>query len=206
MIPATCVLDDCTRGGKLRRGLCGAHYQNLKKQDRLGEFAAKLIHPGATLDERLRHHGWTVMPSGCWEWKAYRNPKGYGMLAAGGGNNPMLANRAAYRAWIGELEDGQVVCHTCDNPPCINPAHLFPGTRVENNDDMRKKLRVANGERSGVHKLKDVEVDRLRDMYATGLHTQAVVGNAFGVSASLVSMIVNRRRRGQATNPPLPQR
>lgn len=201
-----CRLDDCTRGGKLRRGLCGAHYQYFKKYGQLDQFAPKLIHPDATLDERLRHHGWTVTPSGCWEWDAYRNPKGYGMLAAGGGNNPMLANRAAYLAWVGELEDGQVVCHTCDNPPCINPAHLFPGTRVINNDDMRRKLRVANGERSGGHKLKDHDVERLRAMYATGRHSQKEVAEVFGISDGMVSMIVNYRRRARVTNPPLPQR
>jgi hypothetical protein len=205
MIPGVCLLDGCTRGGKLRRGLCGAHYQYLKKHDQLDQFASKLIHATATLDERLRHHGWTVTPSGCWEWKAYRNPKGYGMLAAGIGR-PVLATRAAYVAWIGELEDGEVVCHTCDNPPCINPAHLFTGTRVDNNEDMRLKLRVANGERSGVHKLKDQDVERLRAMYASGRHSQKEVAEVFGVSDALVSMIVNYRRRARVTNPPLLRR
>lgn len=204
MIPM-CALDGCDRGGKLRRGLCGAHYQHYKKHDRLGEFASKLIHPGATLDERLRHHGWDVMPSGCWEWKASRNGKGYGQLAADIGR-PMLANRAAYMAWIGDLEDGQVVCHTCDNPPCINPAHLFAGTRVINNDDMRRKLRVANGERSGTHKLMDVQIEQVRAMYATGEHNQRAVAGHFGITQGMVSMIINGRRRGAVTNPPLRQR
>lgn len=201
MKESVCRLDGCNRGGKLRRGLCGAHYQYLKKHDQLGAFASKLIHPGATLDERLRHHGWNVTASGCWEWKASRNGKGYGQLAAAIGR-PMLANRAAYMAWVGELGEDDMVCHTCDNPPCINPAHLFLGTRKDNNRDMARKLRSANGERSGVHKLKDHEVARLRAMYATGRHSQKEVAEVFGVSNGMVSMIVNYRRRARVTNPP----
>jgi DNA-binding CsgD family transcriptional regulator len=202
MSNATCVLEDCNNGGKLRRGLCGKHYQWFKARDELGNFQSKLIHLGATLDERLRHHGWTVTPSGCWEWKASRNDSNYGQLAVGG-DRPMLANRAAFLAWVGDLAQGEVVCHTCDNPPCINPDHLFRGTRADNNVDMARKLRSANGERSGVHKLTDVQIEQILGMYAKGSHTQKAVARAFGISQGMVSMIINRRRRGHLTNPPL---
>ena len=202
MNKGTCKFDNCTNNNRLRRGLCGKHYQWVTKHGKLADYDRKLIHIDATLDERLRHHGWTVTPSGCWEWKASRNPNNYGQLATGS-NRPMLANRAAYTAWIGELPEGAIVCHTCDNPPCINPAHLFAGTNQDNALDMARKRRSANGERSGVHKLTDSEVDLVREMYASGKHKQREVAEAFGVSQSLVSMIVSRHRRGWETNPPL---
>ncbi|QDG61200.1 HNH endonuclease [Pseudarthrobacter sp. NIBRBAC000502771] len=204
MDKATCKFDGCANDGRLRRGLCGKHYQWVTKHGKLADYDRKLIHTDATLDERLRHHGWTVTESGCWEWKASRNGNNYGQLATGG-TRPMLATRAAYTAWIGDLPEGAVVCHACDNPPCINPAHLFAGTHQDNADDMARKRRSANGERSGVHKLPDANVDEIRGLYSSGAYLQRELAEAFGVTQSAVSMIVNRRRRGRETNPPLPK-
>lgn len=71
---------------------------------------------------------------GCWEWTGHVDPKGYGRCAKVMGE--VLTHRIAYQEFIGPIPNGLHVLHSCDNPPCINPAHLRVGT---NNDNMRDR-------------------------------------------------------------------
>ena len=89
-----------------------------------------------TASERLAH---TITKSGCWEWDGYKNSAGYGVLSYQ--SQMYLAHRLAYETWIGPIPDGLLVCHTCDNPPCINPDHLYVGTQQDNMKDMAKRKR-----------------------------------------------------------------
>lgn len=93
---------------------------------------------GATAEERLRHFGWTETSDGCWEFNGARSA-GYGRLWLNG--RMRTAHRTAYEAWVGPVSDKQVVMHSCDNPPCINPAHLRAGTQADNLADMTAKGR-----------------------------------------------------------------
>lgn len=192
-----CVEDGCERE-HYGRGWCRFHYQRAYLAGRLEDRPRELVRPTATLDERLRHFGWTVTRHGCWEWNGGRNATGYGQLAVGAGR-PWLASRAAYTAWVGPIPDGQVVCHTCDNPPCINPSHLFAGRRRDNNRDMADKRRSSNGERRPQHKLKDVQVAEIRRAYIRGGPTQRALAKQYGVSQQLISHLVRGSRRVHAT-------
>lgn len=197
---------DCSEAGCERRyygrGLCSKHYQRAKYHGNLDRYTRKKVRDGAPLDERLRNIGWTVTESSCWEWNGYRNPAGYGRLAVGrfrNGNNhrsvPMLANRAAYIAWVGPLADGAVVCHSCDNPPCINPDHLFVGTHADNQRDMVNKGRTRRGENRKDHRLTDAQVLEVRRLYSAGGVSQKALASEFGVSQQLVSHLVRGSRR-----------
>jgi hypothetical protein len=80
-----------------------------------------------------------ILKSGCWEWqRALRNT--YGVMKYEGKNES--AHRLSYRAFRGEIPDGLLVCHKCDNRKCINPKHLFIGTYSDNTRDCLEKGRL----------------------------------------------------------------
>ena len=85
--------------------------------------------------------------NGCWEWQFFKNKKGYGMFQLSK-YKATLAHRTAYKLYVGEFDDSLCVLHKCDNPKCVNPEHLFLGTREDNNKD--RNLKGREGDRSGI--------------------------------------------------------
>lgn len=70
--------------------------------------------------------------SGCWDWtKSFRN--GYGVLSLSGKNHS--AHRLSYQVFKGNIPEGMLICHSCDNKKCINPDHLFIGSYSDNTKD-----------------------------------------------------------------------
>lgn len=98
----------------------------------------------------------------CWEWQKGRHGDGYGQISING--VVLYAHRLSYKVFKGYLSKHDVVMHTCDNPPCVNPNHLIKGTRKTNSDDKIKKGRdrKAVGSKNGRSKLtEDMESIRL---------------------------------------------
>lgn len=83
----------------------------------------------------------SVTASGCWEWKGSLSRSGYGKIKWRTFGD-LRVDRVAALLWLGmRLDDSHLVCHSCDNPPCFNPAHLFIGTAKDNQVDSVKKRR-----------------------------------------------------------------
>jgi hypothetical protein len=119
--------------------------------------------PGKTLQQWLVE---AVIAHGdsdeCLVWPFNLNGRGYGMLRV---NMRMQgAHKIAYRRFKGEVSDGMLVCHTCDNPPCFNPRHLFCGTSTDNEQDKKAKHRHLFGVRHHQAKLTDAQVIEMRSL------------------------------------------
>lgn len=126
---------------------------------------------------------------GCWPWPMYCNDDGYGLTKLNG--KTTVATRVAYQLEVGPIPDGMNICHSCDNPPCVRPSHLFPGTQKMNCDDAKAKDRHCRGERQGKSKLTDDDVRFIRSQ--SDVMTQTALAEMFGIRQSTIWVIIRRR-------------
>ena len=161
-------------------------------------------------EDKLRVRFWSKVDKGesggCWLWTACTHSFGYGLFAFRG--KQKRAHRVAWVFANGEIADGLCVLHKCDTPGCVNPDHLFLGTRADNTQDMMRKRRnafvVHLGERHGGSKLTWAEVREIRRLFeerggklgrgryvrnGKGI-TQVELAERFGVSPVLVGKIL----------------
>ena len=119
---------------------------------------------------------------GCWLWLGSRNRRGYGYFYVNGG--VVRAHRAAWEFANGPIPDGLLVCHTCDNPPCVRPDHLWLGTYVDNarDRDAKGRMPVRAGEAQSAARLTE---DAVRQIRASKL-SQPALARQFGVSQRLI--------------------
>lgn len=157
-----------------------------------------------SLDERF----WAKVrrDASCWEWTARRTPSGYGTIKVGTATR--LAHRVSWELHFGAIPDGMCILHRCDNPPCVNPAHLFLGMQLDNVRDREAKGRASHGEKHGEvmrrtfarlgpavsgeqhprAKLRREQAEEIRRRYRRG--NGCDLAKEFGVSRSLVRWIV----------------
>lgn len=144
----------------------------------------------------------------CWPWQGYCEPHGYGRLSISG--RIARAHRLAYEFTYGPIAEGQVIRHTCDNPPCCNPAHLLAGSQADNVADRDARGRTARGDRAGARtkpehhrsllgeesptaKLTEAQVRAIRESYRTGGIGARPLARLYQVSRSLIRAIVQGR-------------
>lgn len=136
-------------------------------------------------------------PDECWPWTGARTRDGYGSISRGDGTTrSMLTHRAAYLIANGELPADIEVCHSCDNPPCCNPAHLFSGTHTVNMRDAKDKGRMigpgrARETRNGGNKYSPETIQLVRAL--GGTMSQQRIADQIGMGQSHVSRILRRK-------------
>jgi hypothetical protein len=141
-----------------------------------------------TFYERMDHYtDKSGGPDTCWAWKASKNGIGYGKIYCDG--RLLLAHRVVWERTNGPITNGLGVLHRCDNPSCVNPAHLRAGTAKDNVQDMLAKWRGCHGVRQGAAKLTDEKVQAIR----RDTRPQHVIAKEYGVAQSNISLIKQGR-------------
>ncbi len=152
----TCSVESCDKKHEAK-GYCSTHYKRLKttgkiNNDRdLSDFERFLT--------KFKKNN-----NGCWEWSDSLTDRGYGQFGAKG--TTIRAHRFSYENYIGLIPNGMIICHKCDNPPCVNPDHLFLGTHKINSVDRENKGRrkISFGEESTNSKLNNNTVTEIKNL------------------------------------------
>ena len=131
---------------------------------------------------------------GCWEWQGALSDTGYGSFRVThtGKSRSAGAHRVSYRTYVGVIPDGDCVLHRCDNKLCVNPGHLFTGTRADNMIDKVAKGRQTVGSLFPHSKLTETSVAEMRRRYAGGERVGRLA-KEFGVSSGTASVAIHRK-------------
>jgi hypothetical protein len=137
-------------------------------------------------------------PDECWHWTGGLNHAGYGRIEMKchrlGIREQYLAHVLSYELQVGEVPGDLELCHSCDNPPCVNPAHLSPGTHLKNMQDCKERRRNFRpiGELSGRAKLTADKVVEIRRLAASGM-SDPELGRAFNVHPQSIWCVRHRK-------------
>jgi hypothetical protein len=133
----------------------------------------------------------------CWLWTGSVVAEGYGVLWKDGKN--VRAHRISWELHYGPIPDGMKVCHKCDNPPCVNPSHLFLGTNRDNTQDSISKGRYKSnwpgygGSDHPMAILTEDAVAHIRATYKKGVVSMKSFADRFGVSIGTIAAVVHGR-------------
>ena len=187
---SVCCIKGCNRKS-IALGLCPLHY----RRNRLyGSPVASKWHSGtarhkSTEDrfmERVRK------TDGCWLWLGSKDQDGYPMFQASIRDMKFRkGHRVSYALFRGPVTEGMMVCHTCDNPSCVNPDHLFLGTGLDNMQDKiaKGRSRVPIGEKSPHAKITEEQAQAI----LADPRPYTVIAEHYGIAAATVGSIKQRQ-------------
>lgn len=127
----------------------------------------------------------------CWIWVGCKDKDGYGKITYKA--KDCRAHRESYRVFNGPISRGMIICHTCDNPSCVNPKHLWLGTHEDNVRDMYNKGRN-NPNMGNSLKVSKPDVERIRRLLEETSLTQKEIAELFNVNQITISRIFRRTR------------
>ena len=129
----------------------------------------------------------------CWLWTGSKDTQGRGQFWVREKQHSVRAHRVAYELCIGKIPADLFCCHTCDNPSCVKPAHLFLGTQKDNMADCSKKDRTPHGTEHHKAKLSPESVRQIRVLYRTGNFSQRGLALEFGVCQRTICQVLVKR-------------
>jgi hypothetical protein len=138
-------------------------------------------------DIKKRFWKYVIKTESCWNWTGATDSFGYGHIGTYIPKRTMIkAHRLSYEMHNGKIPKGLLVCHTCDNPKCVNPKHLWLGTIQDNMDDRTRKMRSS-------HKINKEIAERIRSMYIPYRVSFRELGQRFGICGGTVSDIIHNK-------------
>lgn len=150
--------------------------------------------PDFHLQDRIKRRSIISPENGCWEWSGAKTV-GYGRITIGSRSDgtrreSYAAHRASYEAFIGIVPDGYDVCHQCDNRGCVNPEHLFVGTRKDNMQDCINKNRFVyiEPQRGELHPQAKLSAQDVKEIRSTN-YSSNKLGSLYGVSGRQIRSI-----------------
>ena len=161
-------------------------------------MSAGRVHRTRPVTERLWARVAKGGPDDCWPWLGYCRQNGHGAIARGRrGEGLDGTHRVAWESANGPIPDGLIVRHTCDNPPCCNPAHLLVGTQADNIRDAVERGRLAREFRMPHTVLSDADVAFIRaHFWRNGYWTNSrELADRFGVSRDHITRIARGAAR-----------
>lgn len=180
-----CASEGCT-GWAWARGYCDPHYQKLKREGRIK--ATRIVgDPVARFRASYEANGET----GCWEWTAWIHPNGYGVVTMGGKSKKVRAHRFSWELHNAPIPDGLFVLHRCDNRRCVNPAHLFLGTKGDNMRDCVAKGRHPAKPGATNRKITAQMALAIRVLFARGKHSMTGLAATYGVSIQTILAVLH---------------
>lgn len=167
-------------------------------EEGLNQFAErKLLEETGKKAEDLKIRFWKKVSKQkedeCWIWNAYKHKKGYGYFHANG--SVMKSHRISFILENKTLiPKGMCICHSCDNPSCVNPNHLWMGTNMDNiKDSLMKGRRIGlRGEKNNSCKLKSKEVLKIRELFLQKIKAKHIA-KMFNIGISMIYAIKQRR-------------
>jgi len=192
-----CIVPAC-KSRKLAKGMCSKHYSRLR---RYGDISFTTLQRGegaTSIDRfwsRVNKNGAMQphMQTQCWEWQRSPSEKQHGAITVDG--RRWMVHRFSWYLLTGQEPQFNIL-HKCDNPPCVNPDHLYEGTQADNVRDMMERNRCQTGERRRDAKLTDDQVRQVYDLCKT--MSPKIIAQQFGVSRQLISSIKFGRGRKTA--------
>ena len=181
-IVKVCSIKNCDHVSR-KRGWCVMHYARWRSH---GTHELLL-----TLTPKQRFLMRVVKTGSCWLWNSGNNKGGYGTINIDG--KEIKAHRFSWIIYRGEIPDDKCVLHKCDVPACVNPAHLFVGTQLDNVRDCVQKgrHRLMRGEENGNAKITWKQVAEIRKIGSR--IPQTTLARQFGVSQRIISLVLRRQ-------------
>ena len=194
-----CSVAGCDRPYSCK-GLCSMHYKRKWRTGTTRESDSLRGKRYVSAEDRFNQSYLVDAETGCWNWQNFVTPGRYGTITVNG--KAMRAHRYSWSRLNGDIPQGMVICHKCDNPSCVNPDHLFIGTRQDNEKDKVSKGRQAKGRRlaeaQGNHVRcgEQCPTSKLTDSVVTSIRndprSQRVIADEYGTTQSNVYRIKNR--------------
>lgn len=129
-----------------------------------------------------RFLSYVLKTDSCWIWNGLRFPSQYGRFAG------EYAHRFAYKAFKGQIKEGLCVCHSCDNPSCVNPEHLWLGTMADNMKDRDLKGR---GKPKSLSERQIIEIKKMYKWRSKNNNSNVLAGR-YGVNANTILRVVKK--------------